>query len=148
MESLVKRELEEIKEFASCLDSSVTVIRDEREIEIISRDTEAFHERMRERFGTTHDATICVTGEGNITELYDVPDENKDLSAIKIEVRDTRSELELNPTGKSSGEVRPMSKKEIQEIDEWFRASDIGTNGLTKKLYEDLQRLQVPDAEY
>lgn len=145
-DSLVKRELKEIEQFVNNFNFSTVVFRKDRKIEVISDLPESVDENMRDRFDTEKAATVAIIGEGDITELYDVPSKYDHFDIIVFEIRKTRSERGLDPVvAEDSNGLRELNTKEVQDIDQQLRDSNMDLDGLTKELYEDLQDLQIPD---
>lgn len=145
--SIVEKEIREIESFVRSFDVPSIVFREGRKMEVISTDLDAVHTRMRERFDTEEAATVAVVGEGSITEVYDVPSKYEHYDLMVLEVRETRSERGLEPVVESSDNLRELNSKEIQDIDRQLRESDMNLDGLTKELYDDLKKFQVPDRE-
>jgi hypothetical protein len=146
-DSIVKKELREIENFINSFDIQTVVFRENRKIEVITEDTDAVDEKMRERFDTENVASVSIIGEGNISELYNVPRKYKHFNVIVFEIKETRSERGLDPIySNESNNLRELNDQEIQNIDRQLKESDMNLNGLTKELYEDLQDLKVPDS--
>lgn len=145
--SLAEKEIKEIESFVRSFDVPSIVFREGRKMEVISTDLDAVHARMHERFDTEEAATVAVVGEGSITEVYDVPDKYEHYNLMVLEVRETRSERGLEPVLEDSDNLRELNSEEIQDIDRQLRESDMNLDGLTKELYDDLKKLQVPDRE-
>lgn len=143
---LVEKELREIEQFINRFNFPTVVFRKNRKIEVISDDIKRVDEKMRNRFDTEKAATVSVIGEGNITELYDVPSKYEHFNVLVFKIKETRSERGLDPVvADCSNNLRELNNEEIQDIDQQLRESDMDLNGLTKELYEDLQDLKVPD---
>lgn len=144
-DSLIQKEIQEIAQYIKDSTARTIVFRDERKLEVISDDLDSIHNRMRQRFDTEEAATVAVVGEGIVTEVYDVPNKYEDFGLVVFEIRETRSERGLEPVVSNDENLRPLLKTEIQDIDHQLRESDMHLDGLTKELYEDLQKFQVPD---
>lgn len=145
-DSLVKKEIREIEQFINSFNFPTVVFRRDRKIEVISDEIKSVDERMRDRFDTEKAATVAVIGEGDITDLYDVPSKYEHFEVLVFKIKETRSERGLDPVVEDcSNNLRELNNEEIQDIDQQLRESDMDLNGLTKELYEDLQDLKVPD---
>lgn len=145
MDSLVQKEIQEIAQYIKDSTPPTIIFREERKLEVISEELESIHDRMRQRFDREDAATVAVVGVGNVTEVYDVPPEYRDFGLAVFEVRETRSERGLEPVVSDDQNLRPLLKTEIQDLDRKLRESDMHLDGLTKELYEDIQKFQVPD---
>lgn len=144
-DTIIEEELKEIEKFINNFNFPTIVFREGRKIEVISEDIDSVDDKMRERFDTEVAATVSIIGEGNITELYNVPKKYQSFDVIVFEIKKTRSERGFDPVVESNSNIRGLNQKEIKDIDRQLSESDMHINGLTKELYEDLKKLEIPD---
>lgn len=144
-DSIIEKELNEIEKFINNFNFPTIVFREGRKIEVISEDIDSVDDKMRERFDTEVAATVTIIGEGNIKELYNVPKKYQSFNVIVFEIKKTRSERGFDPVVESNSNIRGLNQKEIKDIDRQLRESDMHINGLTRELYEDLKKLEIPD---
>ena len=145
--STIEKELKEIELFINKFNIPTVVSRENRKIEVITDNINAVDERMRERFDTENAAYVEVIGEGNVTDLYDIPSKYDHFDVIVFKIKETRSERGLDAKVNNDNKIRKLNNKEIQNIDKQLRESNMDLNGLTKELYEDIQNLKIYDTE-